>query len=402
MYTREQFDDVGGGWLALLFGGIAMLCGLLLAAVRWQDIDTTTLFWTNRDFANYWIGSRLALSGKALELFRGHEIYFAHMQAAFSADYPWHSWSYPPHYLLVILPVGLFPYLPAAIAFELTTLAFFLHAVSLAARRVSGLIVLLVIPAVACNLLTVQNGFLTSALMLYGLTLRDRRPILAGIAIGLLTVKPQLGLLLPILLLYERRWTMIFSAVATTSMLIAISTLVFGVEAWTGYISKTWPYQITVMRDFTGIFPHMMPSVFGSMRSLGFDADKANLFHLPVALMSLVTFIWSLFHLRNLTVRGFSLLFATFMISPYSFVYDLPALSVAAALTVTRGDRYASEGIDVTFLLMGLVCIMPLLGIVLSLNGLPIAPAVLALGWIAMLARQRGTAPLTPSSPPTG
>lgn len=62
---------------------------------------------------------------------------------------------------------------------------------------------------------------------------------------------------------------------------------------------------------------------------------------------------------------------------------------VAAALTVTRGDRYASEGIDVTFLLMGLVCITPLLGIALSLNGLPIAPAVLALGWIAMLARER-------------
>ena len=52
-----------------------------------------------------------------------------------------------------------------------------------------------------------QNGFLTAALIGGALGLLERRPALAGICLGLLTYKPQFGLLFPFVLIADRRWT---------------------------------------------------------------------------------------------------------------------------------------------------------------------------------------------------
>ncbi|MGN5509364.1 glycosyltransferase 87 family protein, partial [Campylobacter coli] len=51
-----------------------------------------------------------------------------------------------------------------------------------------------------------QNAFLTTALMGAGLAGLETRPWLAGVAFGLLTFKPHLGLLIPVLLLLNGRW----------------------------------------------------------------------------------------------------------------------------------------------------------------------------------------------------
>ena len=51
-----------------------------------------------------------------------------------------------------------------------------------------------------------QNGFLTAALIGGTLGLLERRPALAGVCLGLLTYKPQFGLLFPIVLIADRRW----------------------------------------------------------------------------------------------------------------------------------------------------------------------------------------------------
>ena len=51
-----------------------------------------------------------------------------------------------------------------------------------------------------------QNGFLTAALLGGALVVLDRRPILAGILIGLLVYKPQYGLMIPIVLAVSGRW----------------------------------------------------------------------------------------------------------------------------------------------------------------------------------------------------
>ena len=70
-----------------------------------------------------------------------------------------------------------------------------------ARSRASGLLFLAVAPGVAVCVFFGQNGFYTAALLIGGLMCLDRRPVLAGVLFGILTIKPQLGLLLPVILL---------------------------------------------------------------------------------------------------------------------------------------------------------------------------------------------------------
>ena len=60
-----------------------------------------------------------------------------------------------------------------------------------------------------------------------------------GIAFGLLTVKPQLGLLVPVLLIAQGNWRTFFAAAATALVLAALSVLVYGAEAWQAYFHMT-------------------------------------------------------------------------------------------------------------------------------------------------------------------
>ena len=65
---------------------------------------------------------------------------------------------------------------------------------------------LLAAPAVFINAVGGQNGTWTAALFGGGLSLLERRPLLAGGLLGLLIYKPQLALLIPVALLAGRHW----------------------------------------------------------------------------------------------------------------------------------------------------------------------------------------------------
>jgi len=86
------------------------------------------------------------------------------------------------------------------------------------------------------NIFAGQNGFLTSALMIAGLAQLGRRPILSGVCFGLLTIKPQLGLLLPLMLLLTGQWRAIAAAVVTTAALVVATGLLFGFDIWPQYV----------------------------------------------------------------------------------------------------------------------------------------------------------------------
>ncbi len=366
-----------------MIAAVAAFCALsIIVLLFWGYIDDKSLRWTDRDFSNYWIASRLVLEGNAVELFRGHDVYFGHMKDAFGADFPWHSWSYPPHFLLLIWPLAFAPYGVSMVLFLLTTLVVYVHAAFLALRRYPDAPALLILPFVLCNVFSAQNGFITAAMLLYGLTLRSSRPVLAGIAIGLLTVKPQLGILLPILLLFERRWLVILSAAATAAFTMLMGALIFGVETWSGYLRETWPYQVSVMNQGSGIFLDMMLSTFGAARSLGHDATVATYLHTPIAVAALLLFCWTLFRLRQPDIDT-SLIFATFLISPYSLVYDLGAVVVLSAVIFRRTRADVPACVVYT-----LIALLPLMGPVASFLGFPVAPVVLAAGWFLLIHRK--------------
>jgi hypothetical protein len=67
--------------------------------------------------------------------------------------------------------------------------------------------------------------------------------VLAGVLFGILTVKPQLGRLLPAILLLDRRWLTIASAVVTTAVLVALTSMLFGWQVWIEFYQKAVPQQ---------------------------------------------------------------------------------------------------------------------------------------------------------------
>ncbi len=149
------------------------------------------------DYANYWMAGQMTLSGLQLDLF-SFPVYFGHMQATFGADYPIHNWGYPPHFLLLLWPLGLVGYKTGLVAFLTATFALFVWAVHVfrkayAPRSDLRLLVLALFGYSLMMIYTTQNGFLTSALMLLGLAWMKTRPVAAGLAFALLTIKPQLG-----------------------------------------------------------------------------------------------------------------------------------------------------------------------------------------------------------------
>jgi hypothetical protein len=58
----------------------------------------------------------------------------------------------------------------------------------------------------------------------------DRRPLLAGLLVGLLTIKPQLGVLIPVLLIASGRWRVFTVATVTALALAAAAVMLFGMQ----------------------------------------------------------------------------------------------------------------------------------------------------------------------------
>lgn len=343
-----------------------------IATLVWALIDPgTPASVADKDFANYWMAGQLIREGRVMDLFGPHPAYFAHLTDAFGADFPWHNWSYPPHYLLLVWPLGFFTYEVAMVVFLAATGGLFLIVLRILAREAGPMVWVAAGPFVAHNFWVAQNGYISASLGLGALALRERRPVLAGILLGLLTVKPQLGLLFPFLLVAERRWSMIASAALTTVALVAASVAVFGVETWEGYFDEVVPYQAYVMRALEGTFLAMMPAFYGALRNWTVTPDLALTLHLlvavPVALVTIVAF----FRVADARYRTALLVLGTFVVTPYALSYDLGLLVPALVLLAGNGtagwpeDRHRIALLAVAMLLP--VVMMPLGEMYLSL-----------------------------------
>lgn len=337
----------------------------------------------DKDFVNYWTAARLVLNGQVLDLFADHASYFRHLTDQFGPDTHWRNWSYPPHYLLAIWPLGFFDYGVAMAGFLGLTLVAYLWAL----RAFVGPITInlawataIVLPAVFDNFYHTQNGFLSAALLLGGLALRMERPVLAGILIGCLTIKPQLGVLLPLLLLIESRWLVIASASLTAAGLVVLSGVLFGWESWHGYLTQTLPYQSRVMTDFSGIFLGMMPTLFGALRVLEVGPQVALSIHAAVAVPVIGVAGWALWQCQDAGLRAALAIMTTLVAVPYWLTYDYGIAAAALLLACNRAEGTTGVPSRRCSLLV-LAAFMPTVAISLWLFNAPLTPVLVLLGF---------------------
>src|SRR6202034_1827558 len=146
----------------------------------------------------------------------------------------YYGWHYSPPFLFVAAALATLPFVTAAIVSLLVTLAAYVAALYGILGR-SGIFVALGFPAALWNVTAGQNGFLTAALIGGTLGLLERRPALAGVCLGLLSYKPQFGLLFPIVLIADRRWLTLAVAASVALGLAALSFFAFGSASWQAF-----------------------------------------------------------------------------------------------------------------------------------------------------------------------
>ncbi len=339
-----------------------------------------------RDYVNYWTGGQAVIDGHVDWLYLPDD-YLQRLRADFGEALPKHNWSYPPHFLPLLAPLGLAPYITGYVLWCLVGIMLF--AVALRSLDLSlpfGLVVLAAAPVVLANVFLGQNGLLTGALLLGGLALRDHRPWLAGILLGILTIKPQLGILVPILLLVQQNWRTIIAAVVTAAVLILVSIAAFGWQPWISFVEVTLPYQTDIMTEWSGLFTAMMPTGFMASRSLGAATPTAFLVHAPFAIVGIAAALWAAWVTRHDGDRRAAAavtIVATVVVSPYVFNYDMAALSGAVLiwLAACRARFGLLRGA-----LAAAALATPVIGPALALSGLPVAPLIVVAVLIVMTA----------------
>lgn len=257
---------------------------------------------------------------------------------------------YPPPYLLILWPFGYLPYYPALILFFTMTLAVFLTAVWLLTRRTWMVIMMLAFSGIVLNFVTGQNGLLTAGLFGLALAFMAQNKTLSGIMIGLLSVKPQLGLMLPFALIAGREGRIFKVAALTTMVLCAVSFAAFGLVTWI-----LWPHSTVLASSYlTNRLEIMtrMPSVLSTVRLANADwllsyatggfltEPQAALFlHALVAVpvFAMVLYVWR--RTDNTNLRGAIYAAGTLLITPFLYDYDTAWLGLPIVLLGLEAGR---------------------------------------------------------------
>ncbi len=181
--------------------------------------------------------------------------------------------------------LALVPYPAAMLVWIAISLLLYLAAVRVITGGWKATLAALAWPAVLWNMVVGQTGFLTAALLGAGIALVDRRPALAGICFGLLTYKPQFGLLIPVALIAGGRWRVIGWAALSTLVLCAVSIAVLGTSPWAAFLESASCINDAILTSGGTDFSKLQ-SVYGYVRLLGGSAETAWAAHAAFVLCS--------------------------------------------------------------------------------------------------------------------
>jgi hypothetical protein len=239
---------------------------------------------------------------------------------------------YPPTFMLLIWPLSLMPYDVAFVVWMAGTMALFLWAIwRTCSRSPVCLLWAIVAPASATAMAGGQSGFLAAALVVTGLRLASSRPVISGVMIGLLSFKPQLGLLVPVGFAAAGLWPAFAASCAAIAGLSLIATGVFGWQVWPAWVSMLAAYNDAF--DHAATVLKIRPTVMANLGMLGCPVPIARAVQALVFVVVTVI-IWRCFRRGPDRLAVAALLVGTFLATPHAFVYDLPMVTAALVLFI--------------------------------------------------------------------
>jgi arabinofuranan 3-O-arabinosyltransferase len=322
------------------------------------------------DFVNVWAAGKLVLDGTPA-LAYDWDIQRKIELAVLGQDFPgYFAWHYPPPFLFVASLLAEFPYAVAYAGWMAISVVPYLVVVRGIIGRPFGLVFAIAFPMVFSNTLVGQNGFLTAALIGGTLYLMPVRPVLAGICLGLLSYKPQYGLLFPLVLIAAAQWRVFISAGVTTIALAFVSWLAFGTESWQAFAHWMPMFSQAFLSEGKATW-WKLQSLYSMVRFLGGPEPLAWAVHW-VFTASVATVLVLMWRSRvPYTLKAAALATGTLLITPYLFMYDMVVLAIPVAFLIRLGLKSGFRSYE-----------LPALGVALALFfsfiffGFPIGPAI--------------------------
>jgi hypothetical protein len=337
------------------------------------------------DFINLWTAGRMVLDGAVSDIYTPGA-FSAFQQRFVLTDIGHRVWAYPPHSLFLALPFGAMNYWTGLASWSMLGCAVLV----LGARRMQldwpETLVLLLSPASLMCINFGQSGNLAAGLLMLALTPKSQRDKLAVAATTMLTIKPQLGFMLPVLWALTRRWALIALVSVVLLVVLGLSIAFFGLDSWRGYLFETLPSLKALELYGSGPFDLMVPSLFMAVRILTGDGDLAISAHLVFALALFAVCVWLIRRSPSQTQRQALVLAGMPLITPYLHFYDMSLLLIASYLATRlwSGSGRSSAHILRRYTVL-IAWLLPYITILGNGLGVPVSP-LLMLGILVVIA----------------
>jgi arabinofuranan 3-O-arabinosyltransferase len=332
------------------------------------------------DFVNVWSAGRLVLDGHpalAYDWDIQKQVQVAVLGQSYDGNFAWH---YPPPFLFVAAVLAHFPYAVAYIGWVAVSLVPYLAAMRAIVGRSFGLLLALAFPVVFTNALVGQNGFLTASLIGGTLYLMPTRPVLSGICLGLLSYKPQYGLLFPLVLIAASQWKVFFTAGIVAISMASLSWLAFGTESWQAFFHWMPMFSQAFLTEGRASWGKMQ-SIFALVRYFGGAEQLAWVFQwiMSGAVAIVLALMWRS-RCVSYPLKAAGLAAGALLITPYLFLYDLMVLAIPVAFLVRVGldHGFARFELPALGLVGALLMIYPLLGAPTGFGATLIVAALIA------------------------
>lgn len=323
-----------------------VLIALTLGAWAWttHGFTANTAIRPGVDFAVFWTASDLILHGQVATIYDFHR--FSQAELLRFGAYLHNGflpWLYPPTMLLLVVPFAFVPFLPAFFLF-------FAGSFLCYARGVAGLsglrthlarphavtLAVLAFPGVFIAIVSGQNGLLTAGIAALALRHLERRPVIAGLLVSLLAIKPQLALLFPLVLIATRNWRAFGAAAAGTVLFAGASVALGGGTALRGFANGMSLAREMVV-EYGVSYWQVSPSPFAALRLAGASLPVAYAAQAAVALIAATAAVAVWRRTRDMRLRGAALAVTTLLTTPYLWHYELPWLGIAVFCLVAYG-----------------------------------------------------------------
>ena len=323
------------------------------------------------DLVQDWVGGYIAGSAKQADRDRLYDLKFVksiqHDPGIVGFSWPrkdYFPMVYPPFYYQAMQPITLVSF-PTAIkiwgvvcAIAVSMAAFLLFQFYRPSRGWIGIGILaglFFFPLITCLTMGQKSTLLLLILTATFVLLRHNKPLPAGMLFGLIAFKPHLGIVIGLTMLLKRQWAFAAGAILTVGLLVGVSWW-HNPSVWHDYISV-----VSGMNDYVesgGYRLTQSHSLWGAMQLTFAKKFSSSVVKVIAGAVSIAVLglLWRIMRgpvatsSQRFACQFSAMVFATVMLSPHFYTYDLailllPLLLIATALpaelkTVQRRKVY--------------------------------------------------------------